>query len=788
MPETIVRFVIHKTTENQVIKISGSAPSLGNWDRTKAVALVQKNNTEHEVFVPVDEGAVVEYKYFIEEKNSDSSNPVWWWCEGPNRVYCVEKAQEVNTVIDSWEVSPNGAELIEQDEYLEPYLPEIKKRLNLYIERKNEIVKQGGMDKFSRSYEDMGFSRKNIDGKDGIFFKEWAPSATSMSLVGEFNGWNERSHSCERDSFGFFTTFLADREDGSSIIPHNSQIKLCMTSGSGEKFYRIPAWIEYAVQDGKKPVYTGVYWCPEKPYQFKNERRGLPEGDSLKVYEAHVGMSSEEPCIASYDHFTEHVLPRVKAAGYNCVQLMAIMEHAYYASFGYHVTNFFASSSRFGTPDALKRLVDTAHGMGLLVIMDIVHSHASKNIEDGLNGFDGSDHHYFHSGPRGNHDLWDSRLFNYGNIEVLRFLLSNARFFIETFKFDGYRFDGVTSMLYLHHGMGTGFTGTYKEYFGGDTDLDSSVYLMLTNEMLHSLNPGVISIAEDVSGMPTLCRPVSEGGFGFDYRLGMATPDMWIKTLKEQKDEEWNMGHIVFNLTNRRYREKTITYAESHDQALVGDKTLAFWLMDKEMYTHMSILSERTATVDRGIALHKMIRMITMSLGGEGYLNFMGNEFGHPEWIDFPREGNNGSFQHCRRQWHLADDGLLRYPHLNKFDQGLLNLENRTHFLVATDTYVSLKHETDKLIVFEKSGLLFVFNFHPTKSFPDYIVGVNRSGKMKIVLDTDKLEYGGHNRLDMGSEYFTMDHPMDNREHSVQLYIPSRCAFVLAFDDDNRFF
>ncbi|XP_043927777.1 1,4-alpha-glucan-branching enzyme [Protopterus annectens] len=464
---------------------------------------------------------------------------------------------------------------------------------------------------------------------------------------------------------------------------------------------------------------------------------------------------------------------------YNCIQLMAVMEHAYYASFGYQVTSFFAASSRYGTPEELKELVDTAHSMGIVVLLDVVHSHASKNTEDGLNQFDGTDACFFHSGSRGNHDLWDSRLFDYSNWEVLRFLLSNLRMWLEEYRFDGFRFDGVTSMLYHHHGMGTGFSGDYNEYFGLQVDEDSLVYLMLSNHMIHTLYPDAITIAEDVSGMPALCIPVPQGGTGFDYRLAMAIPDKWIQILKEYKDEEWNIGNIVHTLTNRRHNEKCIAYAESHDQALVGDKTLAFWLMDAEMYTNMSVLVPLTPVIDRGIQLHKMMRLITHGLGGEGYLNFMGNEFGHPEWLDFPRLGNNESYHYARRQYNLADDALLRYKFLYAFDRDMNHLEAKYGWLAAPQGYVSAKHEEDKVITFERGSLLFIFNFHPNKSYTDYRVGVERAGKYTIALDTDAAEYGGHQRVDHNTQYFTEHFAYNNRPNSLMVYIPSRVGLVL---------
>ncbi|KAL5135451.1 1,4-alpha-glucan-branching enzyme 1, chloroplastic/amyloplastic [Glycine soja] len=501
-----------------------------------------------------------------------------------------------------------------------------------------------------------------------------------------------------------------------------------------------------------------------------------------------------EPKINTYVNFRDDVLPRIKRLGYNAVQIMAIQEHSYYASFGYHVTNFFAPSSRFGTPEELKSLIDRAHELGLLVLMDIVHSHASNNTLDGLNMFDGTDGHYFHPGSRGYHWMWDSRLFNYGSWEVLRYLLSNSRWWLDEYKFDGFRFDGVTSMMYTHHGLEVAFTGNYNEYFGFATDVDAVIYLMLTNDVIHGLFPEAVTIGEDVSGMPTFCLPTQDGGVGFDYRLHMAIADKWIEILKKN-DEDWKMGDIVHTLTNRRWLEKCVAYAESHDQALVGDKTIAFWLMDKDMYDFMALDRPSTPIIDRGIALHKMIRLITMGLGGEGYLNFMGNEFGHPEWIDFPRgdqhlptgvivPGNNNSFDKCRRRFDLGDADYLRYRGMQEFDQAMQHLEEKFGFMTAEHQYISRKNEGDKIIVFERGNLIFVFNFHWNNSYSDYRVGCSTPGKYKIVLDSDDALFGGFSRLNHTAEYFTSEGWYDDRPRSFLIYAPSRTAVVYALADD----
>ncbi|KAG6514530.1 1,4-alpha-glucan-branching enzyme 1, chloroplastic/amyloplastic-like [Zingiber officinale] len=684
----------------------------------------------------------------------------------------------------------SGQRIYEIDPTLRGFSGHLDYRYSHY-KKMREMIDQneGGLDKFSCGYEKFGFQRS----KNGITYREWAPGAEWATLIGDFNNWNPHANVMTKNEYGVWEVFVPNNADGSPPIPHGSRVKIRMDTPSGIKD-SIPAWIKFSVQAPHEIPYNGIYYDPpeEERYVFKHPLPKAPK--SLRIYESHVGMSSPEGKINTYVSFRDDVLPRIKRLGYNAVQIMAIQEHSNYASFGYHVTNFFAPSSRFGTPDELKSLIDRAHELGLLVLMDIVHSHASNNVLDGLNQFDGTDSHYFHSGSRGFHWIWDSRLFNYGCWEVLRFLLSNARWWLEEYKFDGFRFDGVTSMMYTHHGLGVGFTGNYNEYFGYAADVDAVVYLMLVNDMIHALFPEAVTIGEDVSGMPTFCIPVEDGGVGFDYRLHMAIPDKWIEFM-ELKDEDWKMGDIVHTLTNRRWLEKCVAYAESHDQALVGDKTLAFWLMDKDMYGFMALDRPSTPRIDRGIALHKMIRLLTMSLGGEGYLNFMGNEFGHPEWIDFPRgeqhlpngvivPGNNFSFDKCRRMFDLGDAEYLRYRGMQEFDQAMQHLEEKYEFMTSEHQYISRKDEGDKMIVFERGDLVFVFNFHWTNSYVNYRVGCLKSGKYKVVLDSDDKLFGGFNRIDHTAEYFSKEGRHDNRPWSFSVYAPSRTVIVYALDED----
>ena len=550
-----------------------------------------------------------------------------------------------------------------------------------------------------------------------------------------------------------------------------------MTGGRGLED-RIPAWIRYATQDPGSNDFTGRLWMPEDPYAWRHPAPTLADREGLRIYEAHVGMASEREAVADFAAFRRDVLPTIPGKGYNALQLMAVQEHPYYGSFGYHVSNLFAVSSRFGTPDDLKALIDDAHGLGLVVIMDIVHSHMVKNTAEGLNGFDGSDHQYFHAPPMGDHPAWDSKCYDYKVPETLRLLLSNTRFWIEEYRFDGMRYDGVTSMLYRDHGLGKAFT-CYDDYFGGNVDEDAVTYLMLANDVAHDANPRAVTIAEDVSGMPGMARPTSEGGLGFDYRLAMSIPDQWIKLLKEVPDEGWNLSGIMHELTNRRHQEKHIGYAESHDQALVGDKTLAMWLFDEAIYTGMSVDSD-SLKVDRGVALHKLIRLLTFSLAGEGYLNFMGNEFGHPEWIDFPREGNNWSCKFARRQWSLAHRDDLRYKQLGAFDAALMSLDPAHHLLEDPLIQSLAVHEDSRQLVYRRGPLVCAVNLHPTESYADLRLPVPDAADYKLVLSTDDAAFGGHDRVAAGQTFVHEKVEMYGRDQSVRVYLPSRVGIVLA--------
>ncbi len=617
---------------------------------------------------------------------------------------------------------------------------------------------------FAAAHEYFGLHRR-----DGAWvLREWAPHATAITLIGPFTDWREApGFALQRlDAEGRWELRLP-----AAALAHGDlyRLRLHWPGGHGD---RLPACVRRVVQDARSRSFNAQAWAPARPYAWRYPFRR--QAGAPLVYEAHVGMAQEEGRVGSYREFQDRILPRIVEAGYTTLQLMAIQEHPYYGSFGYHVTNFFAASSRFGTPEDLKALVDAAHGLGLAVLMDLVHSHAARNEVEGLSRFDGTRYQYFHDGPRGDHVLWDSRCFDYHKPAVLHFLLSNCRFWLDEYRFDGFRFDGITSMLYRHHGLGRAFT-RYEDYFNPEVDEDALAYLALANRLIHAVRPDALTIAEDVSGMPGLAAPAACGGVGFDYRLAMGVPDLWVKLVKDTRDEHWPMGGLWHELTNRRRDERTISYAESHDQALVGDQTLLFRMLGKEIYEHMAC-QRRTLRVDRGIALHKIIRLITLATAGHGYLTFMGNEFGHPEWIDFPRAGNGWSYHYARRQWHLRDDPNLLYRALGDFDRAMVVLARRARLLDHPRLILRLEHEADKLLGCERAGLLFLFNFHPQRSPTDVPVAAT-AGRYRLALDSDAPAFGGHGRLAPEQVFFTAPGP--DGLPRLRVYLPARTALVL---------
>ena len=654
--------------------------------------------------------------------------------------------------------------ILELNPQLAPFAGDIDLRMFLYRATRDRILKEGqSLNDFANAYEFFGFH--HVDG--GWYYREWAPSAYQLYLEGDFNNWNQTSHPLTPIGDGNWEIFLP----GDDALWDGCKVKTVVDANM-TRTEHIPLYARRAVQDKETRLFCAEVVDDRKTFQWTDQ--SFQGEDSLFIYEAHVGMAQEEGKVGSYREFADLILPRIKKAGYNTVQLMAIMEHPYYGSFGYQVSNFYAASSWFGKPEDLKYLINTAHNMGIRVLLDVVHSHAVKNTAEGINMFDGTTWQFFHDGPKGDHPAWGTKCFDYGKTGVLHFLLSDLKFWMTEYHFDGFRFDGVTSMLYHDHGLGTDFN-TNDKYFSFNTHTEAITYLQLANELIHQVNPAAITIAEDMSGMPGMCLPISDGGIGFDYRLAMGLPDMWVRTVKEKKDEFWDIFKMWCEMCMRRPGEGTVAYVESHDQALVGDKTMIFRLADAAMYTDME-KTTHNPVIDRAIALHKMIRLFTMAGGGEAYLNFMGNEFGHPEWIDFPREGNGWSFHYCRRQWSLRDNPKLKYEWLGQFDEDMVHLAKEANLFDQRMGNLRLIDSTRQVIVFYRSGLLFALNFSPCNSYTDVEISLPDIADYEVAMCSDDAKYGGNDLV----AHMKYPAQVDKEGNStIKLYLPARTAVVL---------
>ena len=662
--------------------------------------------------------------------------------------------------------SERKLKIFDYDPRLLPFEADINLRMENYKRKKRELVGRGGrLIDFANAHEYFGFHKMD-DGR--WVYREWAPGADALYLMGDMNGWDQHNLPMTRLENGVFELYLPDDKQ----LYDGCHVKV-LVEGNGRRVERIPVYAKKVVQD------RGNYlWCAQivdlPRYEWQNENF-IPDKNVL-IYECHVGMAQEAEKVGTYVEFRDNILPRIKALGYNTIQIMAIMEHPYYGSFGYQVSSFFAASSRYGNMNELKSLIDTAHGMGIAVLLDVVHSHAVKNPNEGLADFDTTPYQYFHEGGRGHHPAWDTKLFNYNKNEVLHFLLSNLKFWMTEYHFDGFRFDGVTSMLYHDHGLGKAFTSN-ADYFSLNTDTEAVTYLQLANELIREVNPHAITIAEDMSAMPGMCMKIKDGGCGFDFRLAMGLPDLWIKNIKDKPDEAWDVSWIWWEHINRRPHEKSVAYAESHDQALVGDKTIIFRLCDAEMYTSMR-KDSGSDVIFRGISLHKMIRLLTSTAGGEGYLNFMGNEFGHPEWLDFPREGNGYSHYYCRRQWSLVDNPELQYVYMNDFDKAMLSVIREGRLFEKKEKYVH--HDNEKqVLIYRRGDYVFAFNFSPANSYTDLrIEGIPR-GEWRTVFSTDDYCFGGQGRI--AHESYKA-RTLDDGKVGFEIYLPVRCAVVLKIE------
>ena len=663
-----------------------------------------------------------------------------------------------------------------QDQELREYHPFLVARGERYAKEAERIkALYGSLHAYANLHTNLGYHLVQENGKNIWLWREYMPGAKTIWLTTEKQRFQRHAHlkftPCED---GFFELRLEEKE-----LSHGLYVELRVEPKSFEIYNpegfpttlkRIPAFANWVEQNKEMPAqWCARIWHPKKPYQFQYPKP--PKPTFLRIYEAHVGMAQSDTkhineSYGSYTDFANDILPHIKDAGYTTVQLMAIPEHPLYRSFGYQVSNYYAPSSRFGDINSCKAMIDTAHKLGLQVILDITHAHSCANTEQGLCNYDSTA--YFFTDQM---NQWGTPTFDFSKEMTRRFLLSNLRYWMEEFQFDGFRFDAVGNMLYKDFGRDDTFEHTGRCFYGKDgkprTNEAGELYLCLANDLVHTISQEAFTIAEEFSGMPGLTCAPSDGGLGFDARFAMGIPDYWEKCIKNPQD----LGSLWYEMNNHRPYDRTISYVECHDQCINGDDAMIWRLLGDDMYTTM-LRGIDSWNISRGLAYYRLMRLITLSTADLGYLNFMGNEFGHPEWLDAER--------HAHRQWRLATDERLKYACLAAFDLAQMKMVATYLTDFATPPLFRYIHEDKRLLAFERGHLLFAFNFHETAAYDDILFAVT-PGKYTEILSSDDSTYAGHDNLritDPKVEHFTTPLP-DPLHGDIKLYLPPMVALVL---------
>ncbi len=689
---------------------------------------------------------------------------------------CCSLSDNTRACSELWELSLDYPRNPLQDAELSPYVDALLQRRDRFAAEIARIREQyGSLQNYADLHLTLGMHTITTDdGRRYRRLREWMPAATALWLATDrlkFQRWAKYAFRRVTPE-GLWELDVPEEE-----LPHGAYMELRVLpdaagASDGRPQRRVPAFARWVEQDAQVPEqWCARVWDPATPYTFRHDDhpRNL---EFPRIYEAHVGIAQPyvgrtQHSVGSYAAFARDILPRIRDAGYTVVQLMGIPEHPLYKSFGYQVSNYFAPSSRFGLPDDFKALVDEAHRLGLAILLDITHSHAAPNTEQGIARYDASA--YFFADKD---NQWGTLSFDYGKEMTRRFLLSNCRWWMEEFHVDGFRFDAVGNMIYRDHGFGDDFSHVGRCFYTADgsnrVDEDGVLYLELANTLIHELKPQSLTVAEEFSGMPGMTSPTRDAGLGFDYRFAMGIPDFWGKFIKEGRP----IGTLWHEMTNHRRYERTISYVACHDQCINGKDAMIWRLIGDEMHTHMSRFTDSWNT-SRGLALYKLMRLATLTTAAHGYLNFMGDEFGHPEWID--------GEAYAHRQWHLTERDDLKYADLAAFDRDCLLHIVRRHPEQFREQ-VRLRHldEEDRILAFERGRLFCAFNFHELRSRPSLEVWTT-PGKYVETLSTDEDRYAGHSNLTVTEppvEHFS-DPASGATEQRITLYLPPLTALVL---------
>ena len=560
-------------------------------------------------------------------------------------------------------------------------------------------------------------------GKKGVYFAVWAPHAKSVSVIGEFNGWDAAADRMERqEPLGIYTVFVPEAKDG-------QMYKYCIETESGELIYKADPFANYAeLRPGTASRITDVShlkWTDDR--WMESRKKWDNKENPLSIYEVHMGSwmrhpGREDEGFYTYREFAEAITKYVKKMGYTHVELMGIAEHPFDGSWGYQVTGYFAPTSRYGTPEDFAYMINYLHRNGIGVILDWVPAHFPKDAH-GLADFDGTPTFEYADPRKGEHPDWGTKIFDYEKPQVRNFLIANALFWIEHFHVDGLRVDAVASMLYLDYGKQDGQWVPNK--YGGNQNLEAIEFFKHLNSVVLGRNPGTMMIAEESTAWPKVTGNPEDDGLGFSLKWNMGWMHDFTEYMKLDPYFRKNAHHMMTFSMEYAYSENYILVL-SHDEVV---------------HLKCSMLNKMPGEgFDKYANLKAAYAFMTGHPGKK--LLFMGQEFAQlREWSE---ERELDWFLLSEEPHQQIQNWYRDLLHLYKKNPALYELDNDPagfEWINKDDIFRSIfsfvRHSKGK-----KKDLLFVCNFTPVAR-EDYRVGVPTKRQCKLVLNSDEKEYGG---------------------------------------------
>ncbi|MBE7033566.1 MAG: 1,4-alpha-glucan branching protein GlgB [Ruminococcaceae bacterium] len=603
-----------------------------------------------------------------------------------------------------------------------------------------------------RTYEFMGAIPSEIYGERGYSFAVWAPNAQSVSVVGDFNGWDTESHPMNpQGSSGVWHCFIKGIKDGQCY-------KYFIRCKDGSAIYKADPYARYSQlpPETASVIYddSGFNWEDKK--WMDNRKKTAPYAKPMLIYEMHLGSWRTHPdgSLKNYREIADELCPYLNEMGYTHVELMPLTEFPFDGSWGYQVTGYFSATSRYGTPKDLMYFVNKCHESGISVIMDWVPAHFPRDAH-GLAKFDGTPIYEYPNPLKGEHKEWGTLVFDYGRKEVVSFLMSSAFYWLDMFHIDGLRVDAVSSMLYLDYGR--------EEYmpnkYGGKENLEAIEFLQNLNIAAFSEYPNILMIAEESTAWPSVTKPVSDGGLGFNFKWNMG----WMNDMLRYMSMD-----PYFRKDNHNLLTFSMMYAFSENYILPLSH-------DEVVHGKCSLVEKMSGLYGQKFDSLRAFFMYKMAHPGKKLL-FMGGEiaqfiewryYEQLEWHLLEQDSHKKFHEFMRQLNHFYKDSKPMWEIEDSWDGfEWINADDRDRSVVS---FVRRgRKKTDEIIV--------VCNFTPVE-YRDYVVGVPRSGTYAPVLSSDDMEFGGGGRKIKPTS--AKKKPLNSMPYSITVDIPPMSAVYL---------